>query len=134
MIFKPPDVSFGLRKAIAFAGKCFQVAGFTWMIRAMRGRSSRPNHMPSHLDAIQTMISVDFRRLVGSFHSVAKQASFRVALRTDFRGFWSDLGRVWEAKIDAKIDFQAIFFRCFFQYVFASIFPRFWEARDLKNH
>ena len=94
----------------------------------------RPNHMRSPLDALQTPTPVDLRRVPGELHSVTKRASFRVALRTDFKGFWSDLGRVWEAKIDAKIDFQAIFFRCFFQHVFASIFPRFWEARNLKNH
>ena len=53
-----------------------QVAELTLMIRATRGRSRRPNHMPSHLDALQTMGSVNFRRGAGNFHSVAKRASF----------------------------------------------------------
>ena len=79
-------------------------AGLALMIGA-RGRSSRPNHMPSHLDALRTMPSVDFRRFARKFHSVAKQASFYVASGIDFGGFWSDFGRSWEAKMDAEIDF-----------------------------
>ena len=47
----------------------------------------RPNHMPCHLDALQTMTSVDFRRLPGGLHSVAKQAPFYVASGMDFGGF-----------------------------------------------
>ena len=65
------------------------------MIRATKGKSmdgwmdgwSRPNHMPSHLDALQTTASVNFRRGPGKLHSVAKRASFCVAFRVDFRGF-----------------------------------------------
>ena len=95
---------------------------------------SRPNHMPSHLDALQTMPSVDLRRGPGGFHSVAKQASFRVALRSDFKGFWSGFGTSWEAKMDAKINFRVIFFDVFFECVFASILNGFLEARNLKNH
>ena len=53
-----------------------QVSEITLMIRATRGRSSRPNHMPGRLDALQTTGTVTFRRFPGSFHSVAKQASF----------------------------------------------------------
>ena len=64
------------------------------MIRATRGRSmdgwSRPNHMPSRLDALRTMISVAFRRCVGSLHSVAKQASFDIASGSDLGGLRSD--------------------------------------------
>ena len=78
--------------------KVFQVAELTLMIRATRSRSSRPNHMPSHLDALQTTSSVNLRRFVGNFHSVAKQASLSVASQSDFGGFSEDLGRVGEAK------------------------------------
>ena len=76
-------------------GEAFQVEELALMIRATRGRSmdgwmdgwSRPNHMPSHLDALQTMIPVDLRRLAGGLHGVAKQASLSVAFRSDFEGF-----------------------------------------------
>ena len=64
---------------------------------------SRPNHMPSHLDAIQTMISVDFGRLAGDLHSIAKQAPFCVALWSDLGGFGSDFGRFWGAKMEVEI-------------------------------
>ena len=37
----------------------------------------------------KAMPPVDFRRLPGELHSVAKQASFGIAFRTDFRGFGS---------------------------------------------
>ena len=51
------------------------------MIRATKGKSSRPNHMCSHLDALQGMPPVAFRRLAGTFHSVAQLASIYVALQ-----------------------------------------------------
>ena len=93
----------------------------------------RPNHMPSHLDALQTMRSVDFRRVAGEFHSVAKQASLSIAFRKDFGGFWEDFGRALEAKIDAKTNFLDVFFYVVFECVFVSILRRFLEARNLKN-
>ena len=46
------------------------------------------NHMHSHLDALQAMAPVDFRRVPSDFHSVAKQASFYIALGAHFQGFW----------------------------------------------
>ena len=95
---------------------------------------SRPNHMPSHLDALQTMRSVDLRRLLGKLHSFAKQASFSIAFRRDFGGFSSDFGRVWEAKMEVEIDFLAIFFKSFSECDLTSIFVGFLEARNLENH
>ena len=86
----------------------------------------RPNHMPSHLDAIQTMVSVDLRRLPGEFHSVAKQASFNVASPSDFGGFGSDFGRFWEAKMEAKIDFLKLFLPSFFRLRFGIDFGSFF--------
>ena len=91
------------------------------MIRATRGRSSRPNHMPSHLDALQTMIPVDSRRLLGSLHSVAKQASFDIASGSDFGGLQRDFGRFWEAKIEPTSNLGRLFFDVFFECVSASI-------------
>ena len=45
------------------------------MIRATRGRSRRPNHMPSLIGRPKATVPVDLRRLPGGAHSVAKQAS-----------------------------------------------------------
>ena len=95
------------------------------MIRATRRRSSRPNHMPSRLDALQTPAPVAFRRLVGSLHSVAKQASFDIASGSDFGGLRSDFRRFWEAKIEPKSNFGRLFFDAFFECVSASISGRF---------
>ena len=105
--------------------EAFQVEGLTVMIRATRSRSmegwSRPNHMPSRLDALQTTIPVAFRRLARHSHSVAKQASLSVAFRSDFKGIWSDIRTLWSAKMDAKTDFRVIFFDVFLQMHFAWI-------------
>ena len=86
----------------------------------------RPNHMNSHLDALQTMRSVNFRRGAGDFHSVAKRASFCVALRTNFEGFWIDFRTFWEAKMEAKTDFWEVFFQCFFRMCFCMDFGLFF--------
>ena len=56
--------------------EAFQVEELALMIRATRGRSRRPNHMHSHLDALQAMGPVSLRRVPSEVHSVAKQASF----------------------------------------------------------
>ena len=68
----------------------------------------RPNHMHSHLDALQAMTPVNFRRLPRDFHSVAKQASFYVAFGTDFQGFW-------KPKWLPNSIFEALFFDVIFQ-------------------
>ena len=75
----------------------------------------RPNHMPGHLDALQTTTSVAFRRLARELHSVAKQASFSVAFWSDFEGFGSDFGTLQEAKMDANIDFWEVILQCLFR-------------------
>ena len=82
--------------------------------------------MRSNLDAQQAMASVNFRRLPRHSHSVAKQASFRVA-------FGSDLGTFLEAKMDATTRFLSIFFEVILECILASIFLRCLDARDLKN-
>ena len=60
--------------------EAFQVEDLALMIRATSGRSRRPNHMHSHLDALQAMGPVALRQGVSRVHSVTKQASFYIAL------------------------------------------------------
>ena len=67
--------------------EAFQVEDLALMIRATRGRSRRPNHMHSRLDALQAMRPVNLRRGASGFHSVAKQASFYIASGARFQGF-----------------------------------------------
>ena len=74
----------------------------------------RPNHMHSHLDALQTMPSVDFRRAPGNLHSVAEQAPFNIALQGVLWGFRKGLKRFWEANMEARIDFFNVFSDVFF--------------------
>ena len=90
--------------------------------------------MGSHIGNPKAMPPVNFRRLPGELHSVAKQASFNIALPRDFCGFGSNVGRFWEAKMDAEIDFPGIFFDVFFECVVALILHCFFEAQNLKNH
>ena len=106
--------------------EALQVAGLTLMIRATRGRSRRPNHMPSHFRSPKAMTPVNLRRGPGDFHSVAKQAWLCVALRSDFGGF----GR---ARRVPKFDFRASFFDVIFGCVFVSTFGRFLEPQNQKN-
>ena len=89
--------------------------------------------MRSLLDALQTPPPVNFRRLAREVHSVAKQASFCIAPRSDFSWCWSDFRRFWELNADAKIDFWIIFCDVFFECVLASIFRRFLGTPTLKN-
>ena len=86
---------------------------------------SRPNHMPSHLDAIQTMISVSFRRLPRGSHSFAKQASFYVAFGTDVGGFR-------RLRWTSKLNFRAIFLMFFLNEFLHRILIDFWRLRTRK--
>ena len=88
----------------------FQVEGFTLMIRATRGRSSRPNHMQSQFRNPKVARPVDFRRLPDEFHSVAKQGSSKTPFFRVPGRFWNDFGRFGEAKKEVKIDFGEVFF------------------------
>ena len=72
------------------------------MIRATKGKSRRPNHMRSLFGNPKAMAPVNFRRLAGDLHSVAKQASFNIA-------FGVDLGGFGKPKSMPKFDFRAIF-------------------------
>ena len=106
--------------------EAFRVERLSLMIRAtssrsterQRDRESRPNHMLSLRDSLQTLISVDLRRLARRFHSIAKQASLSVAFRSDFEGFGNDFGTLWEAKMDANIDFWEVILQCLFRMCF----------------
>ena len=89
--------------------------------------------MHSLLDALQTLRPVAFRRFPRDFHSVAKQASFRIASRSDFSWYWSDFQKFWELNADAKIDVWIIFCDVFCECVLASIFRRFLGTPTLKN-
>ena len=84
-----------------------------------------PNHMRSQIGGPKVMRPVDFRRFLGNFHSVPKQASFDIAAGSDFGGVRSDFGRFWEAKIEPKSNFGRLFFDAFFECVSASISGRF---------
>ena len=105
--------------------EAFQVEDLALMIRATRGRSRRPNHMHSHLDALQAMGPVNFRRGARRFHSVAKQASFYIAFGARFQGFW-------KAKWLPKFDFP-VFFRHYFSMRLSIEFSWILEAPNQKN-
>ena len=89
--------------------EAFQVEDLALMIRATRGRSRRPNHMHSHLDALEAMGPVNFRRGPSDFHSVVKQASFYIALGTDVQGFWKPK---WTRKLDLPGFFFNVILQC----------------------
>ena len=91
--------------------EAFQVEDLALMIRATRGRSRRPNHMHSHLDALQAMPPVALRRGPSEVHSVAKQASFYIALGVYFQGFWE----VWGGQLGGENRFLRVFFDVFFE-------------------
>ena len=67
--------------------------------------------MHSHLDALQAMAPVNFRRVPSDFHSVAKQASFNIALGIYFQGFWE----VWGSQLGGENRFLRICFDVFFE-------------------
>ena len=113
--------------------EAFQVAEIALMIRVTRGRSRRPNHMHSHLDALQAMRPVDLRRVPRESPSVAKRASFYIAFGRDSCGFKIDFGRFGGGKMEAKIDFLEVFLRCFFGMRFSIDLGWILEARYLKN-
>ena len=70
-----------------------KVAGLTLMIRATRSRSSRPNHMPSHLDALQTKPPVNFCDLL-AVYAAAPEDGDAAALRGLVAGLQESLGEV----------------------------------------
>ena len=87
--------------------------------------------MRSQIGSPKGMTPVDLRRGAGEFHSVAKQASFNIALGADFLRFRSDFSRFWEAKVDAKIDFWELFLQCFFRAHFGIDFGWFFRGSNL---
>ena len=89
--------------------------------------------MRSPLDGLQTPAPVNFRRLPRGFHSAAKQASFPVALWSDFSRFWSDFNKFREAEMDAKTDFWDVFWRCFFRMRSGIDFGSFFRGSNLEK-
>ena len=90
--------------------EAFQVEELALMIRATRGRSRRPNHMRSLLDALQTPAPVNLRRVPRGFHSVAKQASSKTPFFHGPARFWSDFWKFLEVKMEVKRDSGEVFF------------------------
>ena len=88
--------------------------------------------MPCHLDALQHPTPVNFRRLAGELHSVAKQASFSIAFQSDFEGFWGGLGRFLETKMDAQIGFGRLFGDAFLNAFLHRFFVIFGGLRSSK--
>ena len=84
--------------------------------------------MCSHLDALQAMGPVDFRRGPRDFHSVAKQASFYIYFGARFKDFGKPSGF-------PKSGFRGFFLlTLFFHRVWASNFNRFFQAPNQKNN
>ena len=100
------------------------------MIRATKGTSRRPNHMPSHLDALLTPAPVNLRRLPRGFHSVAKQASFETLYIRVQLGFGEVLGGQNGAPNRVFACFFAMFFSSAFRHRFGL---HFWRLRTSKN-
>ena len=67
--------------------------------------------MHSHLDALQAMRPVALRRVASEVHSVAKQASFYIALGVHFQGFWEVEG----SQLGGENRFLRVFFDVFFE-------------------
>ena len=82
--------------------------------------------MRSFFDSPKAMASVNFRRLPGGLHSVAKQASFNIAFRVDLEGFG-------KPKWMPKFDFRAIFSGVIFERNFTSKFAPILEAQNQTN-
>ena len=77
------------------------------------------------------MTLVNLRQLSGSFHSFAKHASFETPFLRIPGRFWSDWGRILEAKMEIKVDFGKILFGC----VLASISDAFLIKKAIVwNH
>ena len=83
--------------------------------------------MPSQIGGPKTMRPVDFRRLPGGFHNVAKQASFSIA-------FWNNFGGLGKPKSMPKFDFRAFFSDVIFEQKSTSKFVPILEAQNQKNN
>ena len=76
---------------------------------------SRPNPLKDPRDSRKVLSPDDLARVAGDLHSVAIRASFKIQIFRVPSRFWSDFGRVLEAKMDAKIDVFEFCRRCFFR-------------------
>ena len=91
--------------------------------------------MQSHFCSPDVATPVSFRRFPRELHSVAKQASFKTQFVRVPARFWSDFGRVWEAKNGSQNRFWGGFLPCFFRMPFLKRFfcdfCRFLKVRTL---
>ena len=82
--------------------------------------------MPCLMDALQTMRCGALRRLAGSFHSVAKQASLSIAFRSDFCRLGTFLGGFgrpkWMQKSNLGTFFAMLFSKAFLNRCFGNFF------------
>ena len=78
--------------------------------------------MPSQIDSPKAMIPVNFRRLAGGLHSVAKPDAFETPFIRVPSRFWRDLGRFWEVQMEVKIYFWEAFCDASAERVVESIF------------
>ena len=78
--------------------------------------------MPSLLNALQTLGPINFRRLAGAFHSVAKQASFETQFFSSFGRFGGDLGGPKGGKNQLLRGFLSMFFSNVFWHRFFIVF------------
>ena len=96
------------------------------MIRATKGKSMdgwrRPNHMRSQIGGPKAMLPVNFRRLAGGFHSVAKQASFETNFFSIFFELWSILAGPKGSKNRLLRGFVSMFFSNVFWHRFFIVF------------
>ena len=81
--------------------------------------------MRSQIGGPKAMPPVSLRRLPGGFHSVAKQASFNVAVGTDFRGTRRPK---WTPKVDLRAFFSMLFWNAFWYQILID----FWRLRTRK--
>ena len=90
---------------------------------------TRPNHMRSNLDALQTRISVDFRRVTNKFDSIAKQALFETMFFRVPGRFWTDFWKFSEGRVNPKSIFGNLFGSFFSRPFLISILDRCLEAK-----
>ena len=112
--------------------EALRVEGLTLMIRATSSRSSRPNHMLSLRDNLQTLISVNPRRFPRDSHSVATRASFETQCFWIFCRFWSPGPPKMKPKSSPKSNFWVLFCCTFVDYAFGSMFHGCFEGPTLK--
>ena len=100
------------------------------MIRATMGTSSRPNHMPSLLDAFLPMLCDDLRASCIASRNRLRPRLRVFASRVDFGAILKGLGKPKRRSKSILGRFVSdVFFNC----ASASFWGRFLEGRTFKN-